>query len=710
MICCFVLLINSNLAAEKVGFHSQDLYLVLLIDGSSSMARTDPLEYRKMASQAIVSLLSDNDNVAIIEFSSDAVVLQPWTKAKNINSIFAAIDRVGHDGTTDFYLGLKKAKEFFEQVPTDSEKKILLFSDGEMNPNPFSDVYSPLHLEYRYQTRGKSASERHSFYREFRNRLIPIAKYRIDNYVLPFLSENEIEIFSVAFSPEADKEYLRYLSDYTSLSDLEPRFFYVEEASDIMQTFLGLLPFWQNKVVVYKDGGQITGQHQGSVFIDEFLIRPFALVLLDEQLDFSINATGKPAEKKLEGTHKNISIIPLQGINTPARWYYNITGTQGSYEILVIGESTIRIEVQNLMPRYMFGEKLETQVFLKIGEDDARQYLGSKPEVTAQIIHDGEIIHESTLMEKDDVLSFYYKTDKTGSFSLHFTLKALDLQGREILPRPSREYEFQVMPRLFVDPDFINFGSIRRGKENEFKIIIHNGLEETRTIDVRSEITSQSRESASDTEPHVADNFTVPSGTSTEYQLSLVVPRDRIWGSFGGNIILNTDAGEKLVVPFRLHVPSWKEKIGYFLIFFLIILVATLITLVILWGNLKTPTGILKPIDYPVGIIMQDIKLSRVKKGFWSKYLNWKRNQVRIGKTRSDILLNNLSELASIQLLFFRFGRDYIKNDSSKDSNFEIVVQDKDVGVEINITPGSSYTLNSGMLIKIGEYKFKYEI
>jgi len=60
--------------------------------------------------------------------------------------------------------------------------------------------------------------------------------------------------------------------------------------------------------------------------------------------------------------------------------------------------------------------------------------------------------------------------------------------------------------------------------------------------------------------------------------------------------------------------------------------------------------------------------------------------------------------------LFYRFGNDYIRNESKNDTDNVILVMDPSVGLNIELKPGRSYSLSNGLKIKIGEYSFVYEI
>ena len=69
--------------------------IMLLIDSSGSMKKTDPRDYRKESARLFISLLSEEDNVGVISFGDTAKTLIPLTKnsAENRSALFAAANK-----------------------------------------------------------------------------------------------------------------------------------------------------------------------------------------------------------------------------------------------------------------------------------------------------------------------------------------------------------------------------------------------------------------------------------------------------------------------------------------------------------------------------------------------------------------------------------------------------------------------------------------
>lgn len=700
-----------GLKADNITYDdSQQLYVVLLVDGSLSMLYTDPDEYRKLASQAIFSLLSDKDMIAIVQFADRAKLLLPWIKAGDREALFSGINKISSTGTTDFLLGFRETINLFEDVPENAKKIILLFSDGELSPYPYSSEYAPLHLEYRRLIAGKSRPEIHQIYDEFRHRLVPIARSKIDSEIIPVLKEQGIEIFSIAFSEEADQEFMRYLARQTTLSEVEQRYYYVEQPTDLVEAFLGLLPFWQNKVVLYSFEGEAKDGIENTVYIDEYLRDVFFIVFCDQQSEVIITGPKGEAHRPIEGTHPNLNIIPvIQEERQAGEWKYKISGIGGSCKILILGESTIRIEVEGVKHRYNYGEALNANVLLRFGDHDARNYLlaDPPPQIIASIGHNNDTLSRINLPGNADGFVLYYPFPYVGDYTINMVMEAMDLNGNMILPRPAKELQVTVMPRFFVDPGHIGFGRVRRGHKGVADVSIFNGLETSRSVIVSSQITAHSRPLRHDNIPNIIDTLIIKENEILNYSVLLSVPEGRNWGNYEGIIFFKTETGEISEVTFSLHVPSWVEKISYFITAFFIIVILIIIYLIILWGRLKTPIGVLRPITYPTGIILDNIRLSQVKKGFLAKNINFRKNEITLGKRKSDINFSFLPDDIKVRFLFYRFGSDYIKNDSE---SHEIMLKIKKTGINIKLRKGESYTLSNGMNISIDTTTLVYEV
>jgi hypothetical protein len=113
---------------------SGGLAVALIIDSSGSMKDNDPNKVRIEAAKKIVSLLGEDDQVTVVEFSDRASVLIPLKLVGNQvsrNEINAKLSAIGEKGDTDIKGGLESAFAELSKVDNSKKKVALLLSDGE---------------------------------------------------------------------------------------------------------------------------------------------------------------------------------------------------------------------------------------------------------------------------------------------------------------------------------------------------------------------------------------------------------------------------------------------------------------------------------------------------------------------------------------------------------------------------------------------------
>ncbi len=123
-------------AAPEAGCHEEGkgADIVLLIDSSGSMRKTDPQNNRKTSAKLFISLLGRDDSVGIVSFGDSAKLLLPLTRnsKENYGRFVSAINKVSSkEFSTDIYAGVKMG---FDELKTSSGKKkvLILLSDGKL--------------------------------------------------------------------------------------------------------------------------------------------------------------------------------------------------------------------------------------------------------------------------------------------------------------------------------------------------------------------------------------------------------------------------------------------------------------------------------------------------------------------------------------------------------------------------------------------------
>ncbi|HMK66757.1 MAG TPA: vWA domain-containing protein [Thermodesulfobacteriota bacterium] len=109
--------------------------IIFILDCSGSMKKTDPQDFRKPATELMVSLLGAKDRIGLIRFGDKAETLIPLTENKKENaSLFSrAIQEItSKDLTTDLYSAVLRGYEGIKDSPR-KNRILVLMSDGKMD-------------------------------------------------------------------------------------------------------------------------------------------------------------------------------------------------------------------------------------------------------------------------------------------------------------------------------------------------------------------------------------------------------------------------------------------------------------------------------------------------------------------------------------------------------------------------------------------------
>jgi hypothetical protein len=118
--------------------NKNNMDVVIVMDSTGSMKKTDPRSLRMPAAKLFISLLDKNDLAGVVSFDDSAATLSPLMSldsesSKNI--LFQSIDRISSTGLhTNLYEALNKGLEVLRaEKKTGREKILVLMSDGLMD-------------------------------------------------------------------------------------------------------------------------------------------------------------------------------------------------------------------------------------------------------------------------------------------------------------------------------------------------------------------------------------------------------------------------------------------------------------------------------------------------------------------------------------------------------------------------------------------------
>lgn len=178
--------------------------IVLLMDSSGSMRRTDPRSYRKDAAKLFLSLAGKEDRIGIMSFGDSAAMLMPLTPntVRNRTELFRAVDRISSkEFSTNILDAVRKG---YEELTTSTKRNrvLIIMSDGRL-------------------ALGAPEKDEAAF-----GELIKL---------LPKLAAANIRIYTVAFTEESDSGLLENIARETGGS-----FHYAKTDRDVHVMFSGI--------------------------------------------------------------------------------------------------------------------------------------------------------------------------------------------------------------------------------------------------------------------------------------------------------------------------------------------------------------------------------------------------------------------------------------------------------------------------------------
>ncbi len=211
-LCGFLVIGRAGTAcAQQRGLNaetSEKVDAILLLDTSGSMLLNDPQRLRDEGARLFIQFLKPGDSLAIVDFSETASVVRPLTpyepsQAESVGTLISGLKTEGQ--YTDLLVAIEKAREVIEtQGRADAKPVIVLLSDGKMDPNP---------------TLGSVAQRTQTLLEQ----------------VLPDLRTRSRRVYTLAFSPDADKELLQQIAASTDAIQ-----WFSPSVNDVHQSFAEL--------------------------------------------------------------------------------------------------------------------------------------------------------------------------------------------------------------------------------------------------------------------------------------------------------------------------------------------------------------------------------------------------------------------------------------------------------------------------------------
>jgi uncharacterized protein with von Willebrand factor type A (vWA) domain len=158
--------------------------VILLMDSSGSMKRTDPKGYRKEAAKLFISLLGEDDHIGVMGFGDTTIRLAPLTlnTKQNHKQLFSAVDRItSKEYSTNITGAVKRGFEELRSSPR-QERIIIMMSDGKLALGEAEKDTASLEELKRF---------------------------------LPVLAQANVKLYTIAFTEESDSALLEYMAKET---------------------------------------------------------------------------------------------------------------------------------------------------------------------------------------------------------------------------------------------------------------------------------------------------------------------------------------------------------------------------------------------------------------------------------------------------------------------------------------------------------------
>jgi Mg-chelatase subunit ChlD len=198
------------------------LDVVLMLDASGSMLKTDPRDLRYEGAKLLSSFLSDGDRLGVVRFAADAKVvreLEPVTPSTT-GQLMERIRSIPAEGVfTDITEGVKVSAAMLEKAALPgAQRVVILLSDGKVEPDP---------------TVGPAFAR----------------TLQLVQDMLPELKAKEIRVFTLALSDQADRGLLGEIAAAT-----DGLTWYTQTAEEMHKSFAELFLALKRPQVIPQTG------------------------------------------------------------------------------------------------------------------------------------------------------------------------------------------------------------------------------------------------------------------------------------------------------------------------------------------------------------------------------------------------------------------------------------------------------------------------
>jgi von Willebrand factor type A domain len=406
-------------AEEPVEGGSGPVDAVIVVDTSGSMLLTDPQNLRYQGARLFLQFLGKDDQLGVVSFSRTASVLHPLEpfKPEFAQRVSASIEQAGATGEyTDVLAGITAARELLNTSGRPAARRIIVvLSDGKMEPDPSV-------------------------------RTAATAIQDLTERVLPELRAGETQVYTLAFSEQADQALLAEISSATDgLNWFTPR------ADKIHESFASLF-------LVVKKPQVLPLTSKGFRIDDEVDEATFYINREGAEGEISIVSPdgeefgpGKLSEKMRWYSGQKFEVVTIE---TPASgdWQVRgVTSTDGFATVITdlklstSWPASIRVGERQLVEAQLFDAMKPIALPEMSGTVKFAFQITPTDKVSAPVIRD-QLFDDGTNGDRiagDGVLSHSVTLNEPGEYVLVVVAKGPTFQRNQQMP-------FRVKPRLLT--------------------------------------------------------------------------------------------------------------------------------------------------------------------------------------------------------------------------------------------------------------------
>ena len=364
--------------------NKNNMDVVLVMDSTGSMKKTDPLSLRIPAAKLFISLLDKNDHAGVISFSDSAVPLSPLISLdseNNKNILSQAIDKITSTGLhTNLYEAFNQGLDTFSAEKNNGREKIIvLMSDGLM------DTGDP--------EKDKALIE------------------KLKSDLTKMLIDKGIKVYAIAFTGQSDTQLLEKVSKQTggfynlALTDKDFHVVFTSIFESLKTP--DMLPMSENGFLVDKSVEEVT--------IVATKDSSNTTIQLNSQDGKKYSFSNKPHDSEWF-VSSNFDMITMK---KPVEGKWEILFSTGkNNKAYVITNLNLQTNFNGLYP--LFGQSLDIKVWLEregktIKEKEVLEKIGISLELSKP---DGETIQLQPFDKGDGVFEKKIELYKAGNYKL----------------------------------------------------------------------------------------------------------------------------------------------------------------------------------------------------------------------------------------------------------------------------------------------------